>query len=598
MSKAFIASWRLGLVGIAVLVAFTCIFGRLYYLHIWESKELLRLAENSRRKLETKHSRRGNILDARGNLLASTRTAMEVGVDPQAVDPKDLPKLPLLAYYTGISLEELEKRFKNKTYPTRDSYGRQVRLVRWSKISERVSEDTYGKIMALQIAGVYGNRKYERIYPGRELAAHVTGFLNKEGQSVGGVESYLDFYLRGQDGWRETEMDGHRQEMARFRTREVEAVDGFHVETTIDMVVQNIIEEEISSLVEQYNPKSATIIASEPSTGFILGLANYPNFDPNAFWLYPVDSHRNRAATDILEPGSTFKIVAASGALNEGLVNPNSLFDCSVSEAAYGGRLVNLPGDSTPRGTLTVHDIVSKSSNRGAAQLGMLLGADKLYNYARAFGFGEKSGFNLCSETRGMLHEVADWDGLTISRLPIGHAVGATPLQIHYAMSVMANDGVLMTPRVVRRVLDHEGRTVVSFSPRAKRRVVSASTAQTMARFLADVAKTGGTAPRAAIAGYEVAGKTGTSQKIIDGKYSHSRHVATFSGFFPASRPQLVITVIVDEPQLPGIGYGGRVAAPVFKEIALQLIQYLAIQPPTPLGETLALMEESHARNY
>ncbi len=598
MNKAFISAWRLGLVVMVVMAAFGGIFGRLYYLHVWESKELQKIAENNRRKLEIKHSRRGNIVDIRGNLLASTRTVVEVGLDPQAVELEDEPKLPLLAFYTGMPLEQLRERFNKKTVSSDNEYGRQVRLIRWSKIADAVSEDTYKKILALQMAGVYGNRKYERVYPGRELAAHLMGFLNKEGQSVGGVEAYLDFYLRGQDGWWETEMDGHRQEMARFRAREVEAVDGLNVEMTIDIVVQNIIEMEIANLVREFNPQSATILVSEPATGFILGLANYPSFDPNAFWLYPVDSHRNRAATDILEPGSTFKIVASSAALNENLVTPESLFDCGRSKADYRGRLISLPEDSIPHGVMTVHDIVSKSSNRGAAQLGMLLGAEKLYNYARAFGFGEKSGFNLSPETNGMLHEVSLWDRLTISRLPMGHAVGATPLQIHFAMSVMANGGVLMTPRVARRVLDQEGRTVVSFPPRAKRRVVRASTARTMAGFLTDAVGIGGTAPRAAIAGYEVAGKTGTTQKVIDGEYSHSHHVATFSGFFPASRPQLVITVIVDDPELPGTAYGGRVAAPVFKNVAKQLIPYLAIQPPSPIGETLAFKEKTHARSF
>ena len=216
MNNAFISAWRLGLVVMVVMAAFGGIFGRLYYLHVWESKELQRIAENNRRKLEIQHSRRGDIVDARGNLLASTSTVVEVGLDPQAVKPEDEPKLPLLAYYTGMPLEELRERFDKKTVSSDNEYGRQVRLIRWSKIADAVSEDTYKKILALQMAGVYGNRKYERVYPGRELAAHLMGFLNKEGQSVGGVEAYLDFYLRGQDGWRETEMDGHRQEMARF----------------------------------------------------------------------------------------------------------------------------------------------------------------------------------------------------------------------------------------------------------------------------------------------------------------------------------------------------------------------------------------------
>lgn len=588
MSKAFIAGWRLGLLVFAVLLSFAGIFSRLFYLHVWERDNLVKIVEQNREKLEVKYARRGNIVDARGNLLAATRSVIELGIDPQVYNPEDASKLPLLANYAGIDLGDLEKLIEHKSYQVQDGYKQEVRLIRWHKIADSIDENVYEKIKALGIDGVYGNRKYQRIYPGGPLASHVIGFVNKENTSVLGIEKYMDFYLRGQDGWYETEKDGRRRELAQFRSRDVEPVDGLGVETTIDLVIQDMVEVEVARIVQEYEPNSATIIVSEPSTGYILGLANYPTFDPNNFWKYPIDSLRNRAVSDIFEPGSVFKIVAASGALEEKLVDTESVLDCSLPTVNYRGRLVRLPRDDHPLGRLTVHEVVTKSSNRGAAQLGMLLGERRLYEYAHAFGFGEDSGFGLGGEVDGILHPVKDWDGLTISRLPMGHAVSATPMQVHYAMSVVSNEGVLMTPRLVRRVFDKTGSTVVSFGPKARHRVISVETARTMASLLADVTRTGGTATRASIPGFEVAGKTGTTQKIIDGRYSNRHHVATFSGFFPASHPRLVITVVVNDPQLQGTGYGGTVSAPAFRNIAEKLIQYLAIRPPVQNQEILA----------
>jgi len=226
-----------------------------------------------------------------------------------------------------------------------------------------------------------------------------------------------------------------------------------------------------------------------------------------------------------------------------------------------------------------MEEIVVKSSNRGAAQLGMMLGERRLRDYAAAFGFGEKSGCPLGGEVEGTLHPVKAWDGLTITRMPMGHAVSATPLQVHYATSVIANHGVLMEPQLVQRIFDRQGREVVRFPPKAKRRVISAEVAERMAEMLKDVVGENGTARRAAIENYDVAGKTGTTQKIVDGRYSRQHHVASFSGFLPADNPRLVITVIVDEPKLDGVGYGGSVAAPAFRTIAEGCINYLGIRP-------------------
>lgn len=574
MSHLFISRFRLGLVTVGVVAGFGIIIWRLFFLHVHDQERLQQIVSNNRSRSEVTYSRRGNIVDVKGNLLAATRSTIEVGVDPQSFDEDDVLKLKDVAALLDMPLAVLRQSCTQKYYPGTK------RAVRWKKLAEAVDEGVYERIKALKIKGIYGNRKFERVYPGEELAAHVLGFVNKEGTAVMGVERYMDFYLSGQNGWRESERDGRRREMAQFRHREVEPTDGLNVELTLDQMVQHIIEEELERLMEEYAPMAATIIVSEPATGAILGLANVPSFDPNIFWKFPLAAHRNRAVTDLFEPGSTFKVVPASAALNEGLVEPDDTFDANVESLHYRGRRVSLPRDHHEFGVLSVREIVVQSSNRGAAYLGMLLGADRLYDYAKQFGFGEPAGYHANAEAAGTLHLVKNWDGLTITRLPMGHAVSATPLQVHYALSVIANRGVLMHPQLIRRVFDAEGNTVVTFKPQPRRRVVSTRTAETMTGFLCEVVGgPQGTAPQAHIPGFTIAGKTGTSQKIVEGRYSHGKHIASFAGFFPASRPDLLISVVVDDPECEGVGYGGRVAAPIFRRVAERLIQYKGIHP-------------------
>ena len=589
MSNAYISTWRLWLITIGITLCFSGIFARLYYLHVWEQENLARIVNSNRNKIEIIHSRRGKIVDIRGNLLATTSTVIELGVDPQVVVPEDFSKLPKLSQMIGLPLKELEARVLKRSRQEKGSSGQKTSNVQWSELADRIGESDYKKVRALKIKGVYGNRKFERLYPGDSLAAHLVGFLNKEENAVMGVERYMDFYLRGQDGWREIERDGHRRELARFRQREVESTDGLNIELTIDYMAQHIIEDELKTLASAYRPQSATIIVSDPSTGYLMALANWPTFDLNNFWKYPLDYHRNRAVSDIFEPGSTFKIVTVSGALNDSLVYPDTVFDCNQAIIEYNGRRISLPRDHKAYGTLSVSEVVSKSSNRGAAQLGMLLGARRLYDYSAAFGFGTLSGYPLEGETPGILHPVRNWDRLTISRMPIGYAVSATQLQIHYAMSVIANQGVLMSPQIVSRVFDDKGVTIASFRPRTRHRVLRPETANQVSQLLIRTVSPDGTAPLAFIPEYEVAGKTGTTKKIVNGRYSSRHHLTSFAGFFPASNPRLVISVIVDDPKSSMPVYGGNIAAPVFKNIAQRLIQYLDIQPAKRKREFYAM---------
>jgi cell division protein FtsI/penicillin-binding protein 2 len=598
MSRGFASNYRIALVAAAILASLAGIGARLVSLHVLQRAKFLSYIEKARDEIIVQNARRGDILDVHGSLLATSRSLVVLGADPSALVKEDEAKWPALARLLGQPLAELQKKLTEKNRLSAGNHGENDddaqevdsaydgHEIHWIKLSDSVDESTYDQIKTLNIHGVYGSRIYSRAYPQNQLAAHVIGYVNKEGEPVTGLERYLDFYLHGQNGWLESERDGLRHELAQFRSREVAPSDGYGTILSIDTVVQHMVEEELEKIADKYHPLKATIIVSDPRTGFLLALGNWPTFNVNDYNKASPDAQRNIAVADMMEPGSTFKIVAASAALNEGLVSPASTFDCTLESVDYKGLIRRLPREDESDhfdAPLTVAEIVSKSSNKGAAQLGMLLGEQRFYDYARAFGFGELTGFPVGGEIAGEMAPPAKWDSLTITRMPMGQSVAVTPMQIHCAMSVIASGGVLMRPQVVKQIRDTEGQVVYQFMPLAKRRVISERTAQTMARLLMGVVSADGTAPEAAIPGFEVAGKTGTAQKIINGRYSDHHHIASFVGFFPASNPQVAITVIVDDADActpGGTAYGHIVAAPVFKRLGEQLIQYLNIQPP------------------
>ena len=612
MSKGF-ATNRLSLLAIGVIACFVSVGVRLVFLHVIDRDELLRFVDKARRQIVVEHARRGTILDAKGNLLATSRSEITVAVDPWSLQEylaieknparrarrtsEETAKHAQLAALLGMSAAEVEKAFEpamRAVDPALDQRDGKVDgqvKDRWVKLREAVDEPTLDKIADLNIRGISSERVYRRVYPGDGLAAHLIGYLDREGKAATGAESHFDLYLKGQDGWIESEKDGARRELAQFRSREVPVTDGNDVVLTIDSVVQHIIEDELKAVADKYQPNFATIIASDPMTGAILGMANYPSFNLNEYNKAPMAALKNRAVSDLIEPGSTFKIVAIGAALNEGLVTPNSSFDCGITSIDYKGRTLKLPREDEPFGMLNVAGIVAHSSNRGAAQLAMLMGEQRFYDYARLFGFGQKAGFTLAAEEHGTLAVPQKWDGLTITRMPMGHSVSATPLQIHMAMSAVANGGVLLRPQIVKEIKDAEGH-VIRFAPEKRAQVLKPSTAAQLAQLLTGVVREG-TAKGFDIPGFEIAGKTGTTQKIVDGKYSTTHHVSSFVGFFPASRPEVVLSVIVDDAHVPGggVAYGRAVAAPAFHHIAEQLIQYLDIKPVMPVNRNFLAMQ-------
>jgi cell division protein FtsI/penicillin-binding protein 2 len=569
-----------------VSACFLAVLVRLVWLH-WIDAPVLRAEALQRRYVfQEKACRRGEIRDAQDNLLAVSEDVWDIGVDPESLQKDDRKRAGEVAVALRLPLPTVNAAFN--PIPRLDDEGVEHHT-RWVVLARECDEATMKKVQELKIKALRAELKYRRNYPKGALAAHVIGYVNKEMVPSVGIEKSLDGFLQGQKGWIESERDGHRREIASNRLREVAPVDGSTVVLTINSLVQNACETALAKAAAQYTPKAGVIIVSEPRTGRILGLANWPTFDLNKFFdpkLAPMDSQRNRAVSDIYEPGSVFKIVSISGALEERLITPNSVYDCGLSSVPYKGRMVSLPADSHPLGAVDVRHIVRESSNRGTVQIGMLyaerLGEDRFDKLIRSFGFGAGTGLLTGAEVPGLLIAPSRWDGMTISRVPMGHSVSVTAMQMHYAMSVIAADGLLMQPQLVLRIEDPKTRQVVlSYPPRSKGRAITSGTAATVATLLRGVCGKGGTAPIADIPDYEVAGKTGTTQKIINGKYSSTHHVASFAGFFPVNDPKLAITVIIDEPHGEGVSYGGKVSAPIFREVALECIKWLNIPKAT-----------------
>ena len=464
--------------------------------------------------------------------------------------------------------------------PSPDESGR--RIIRWARLGEDISEELNSAVQKLGLTCIVPNRVYRRAYPNNQLAAHVLGYVNRQQQPVSGIEAHADFYLRGQNGWSVGERDGRGRPLAQFNTRKVPPADGYTVYLSIDTIVQDIVDQELAYLAQKFEPLKATIIVSDPQTGFIWGLGNHPTFDPNEYNKVPKDEIvrlKNVAVADIYDPGSVFKIVPAAAALEERLVTPYSIFDCTLETVTHKGRVVSLPSEDHAMGRLNVSEIISRSSNKGAAQLGLLLGEERLHRYARAFGFGGKLGYPGNIEVSGILHSHKNWKPIDITRIPMGHSISSTVLQMHQAMSVIAAGGVLLRPQIIQKIHDASGEEVYQFGRDEMGRAVSEEAARAVAVMLTGVTKKGGTAVEAAIEGYDVAGKTGTSQKFIHGEWSKKHHVASFVGFFPASDPLVAISVVVDDAdhRAPnGVAYGRTVAAPSFKRIGERLIPILS----------------------
>ncbi|MEY2550023.1 MAG: hypothetical protein QOG12_167, partial [Verrucomicrobiota bacterium] len=377
-------------------------------------------------------------------------------------------------------------------------------------------------------------------------------------------------------------------EIVLYRGQERAPRDGYQVHLTIDLNLQNIVENEIDAAVREYSPQKATIILMRPQTGEILAMANRPNYDLNERAEAKPEQMKNRAIIDMMEPGSTFKIVSAAAALNERKVRPDTTIFCENGLWNFGGKPLH---DHKAYGELSVQDILVKSSNIGAAKLALSIGEQKFYEYIRRFGFGDRTGIELPGEIPGVIRSPQSWSKISITRIPMGHEVGVTPLQMTVAMATIANGGKLITPRIVKSITTESGKTITTFSPTVLRQVISPETAAQVGNALRGVVSDRGTAAAAAVPGFTISGKTGTAQKVDPrGGYEHGKYVVSFSGYLPSDHPEFVGIVVLDDAKTsnPELNYGGLVAGPIFARIAEKAARYLDLQPHEDIGKASA----------
>jgi cell division protein FtsI/penicillin-binding protein 2 len=596
-----------------LVLAFAGLGYRLVDLQMFRHDELTAIAQQNTHRQFLLEPRRGDIMDAKGHLLATSVVTKNVRADPVLIGSHQTEVVQVLAPLLQTKAGDLAQRLAPRVWQNANSQPvtnrdvllkARVPVETWQLIQAamtnlnlaggkpKLSKDEIAANNELKLRAIFARDEEVRDYPNQTLAAHVLGYANSEevqfeGHTVNelsgrdGIEFKLDSKLKGVRGWRLTEADHHNRELVALREQDVEPRDGLNVVLTIDSVVQNMVESALAEAMAKHSPISVSGIVVRPRTGEILALATLPNFDPNAPGAATEDARRNRVVTDRDEPGSTFKIVVVSGALNDGTVRLTDLFDCEHGHWSYAKHILH---DHKPYDTLSVEQIITKSSNIGAAKIGLKMGAERLAEYIHDFGFGSRTGIPLPAEAVGIVHP-EKWGMLGLARIPMGQGISVTRLQMVMAMCAIANNGVLMQPMLVNRLEDRDHNVVAQYAPQKVRQVISEATAKMMVTALKTVVLPGGTAPEAALEHYTVAGKTGTANKVEDKVYV-SKYFSSFIGFFPADNPEICISVTLDDPK--GTYYGGEVAAPVFKQIAERAANYLNIRPEDG-SEPLAL---------
>jgi cell division protein FtsI/penicillin-binding protein 2 len=594
-----------------VALAFAGLACRLLDLQVLRHDELSQLAEQRTQQTRWFTAKRGDILDANGNLLATSIPVKLVCADPSLIGGQQTVVARALAPLLQMSEAELMERMTPKVW--RNSDGdlvtnglRYVRLKRnvsietWQKIQTTMRQLSFGVdetklsrtdrefLRNLRQSAIFADAgdTQLRVYPNGALAAHVLGFVgmventNHVSEMFGydGIEKFFDDKLRGASGWRVTGFDSGKNELVSRRDEDVQPQNGLSVVLTIDAVVQHIVETALAEAMKEHSPVSITGIVTRPRTGEILALATLPAYDPNDLSSITTNTEPDRVISDVMEPGSTFKTIVISGALNEHIVTLNDTVFCENGVFHYGGITLH---DATHDhfGNLTVEQVLQKSSNIGAAKIGIKLKADKLYDYMQAFGLGAFTGIPLPHEVSASQFVHPLKGKYSIAQVPMGQGVAVTRLQMAMAIGAIANNGVLMRPMLVKCLEDSNGNVVQRYEPQSVRRVISDATARQMVAALKTVVSKDGTAERAAITNYVVAGKTGTAQKVVNGHYSSDRFVVSFIGFFPADNPQLCISIVMDAPKEGRHAFGGTLCGPVFSEIGRLCASYLNIPP-------------------
>ena len=527
---------------------------RLVYLQIFRYGDFEQRAQRQQQRTADVAARRGIIYDRAGRELA-----MSVAVDSVFAVPSEIHDLAatvsLLARITRDDPREMLARCQSG------------RTFCW--IARKADSELAARIRALNLRGIHFQKEPKRYYPKGDLAAQVVGYVGTDDGGLSGIEREYDEQLRGRPGRMSVSVDARKRW---FSSVEKEPEPGQSIVLTIDQEVQYIAERELQVAMEQTKAESGTVIVENPHTGEILALANRPTFNPNLSREITPPKLKDHAVSDIYEPGSTFKLVTISAALEEKLTRPDELFDCQMGSIVVNGRRIH---DWKPYGVLSVSDILAHSSDVGAIKIALRLGDERLYKYIRGFGFGQQTGIELPAETRGLAKPVSRWSKVSIGAISMGQEIGISPLQLGAMVSTIANDGVLVEPRIVTGLAEpHASLQAIAFHPAIGRRVIAPLTAAQMKQMMLGVVLRG-TGRKAILEGYSAAGKTGTAQKVdpATGTYSRTKYIASFAGFAPVNNPAIAVVVVLDSP-VNG-HHGGEVGAPVFQRIAQETLEYL-----------------------
>jgi cell division protein FtsI (penicillin-binding protein 3) len=532
---------------------------RLVQLQVFQHRSFEQLAAQRQQERRSIPAPRGIIYDSHMDELATSVTVSTVVAEPRRIKDKRTTAGKLAAIL-DMKPRELLSRM---TDPDRRYF---------MVVKRKIDPQAEARIESLGLEGVYFMDESMRVYPNRELASQTLGFVNMNGDGGEGIELQYDKELKGKDGVFSFDVDAHRRS---FRVKmETPPVQGHSLVLSIDKSIQYITDRELAAGVEKVRARAGTAIVMESDTGRILAISNYPAYNCNNYNEYPSDLHRNRAVTDMFEPGSTFKVVVATAALEAGLTRPDEMIDCQMGTIIIGRHPFH---DHKAYGLLSFSQVLEFSSNVGAAKLGLRLGQQRLYEALRNFGFGSKTGVDLPGEIIGLVRDWHDWSGLSIGAISFGQEVGVTSIQILTAINAIANGGYRVRPSIVDRIIDEKGDLVNVRTPE-RVRLMSPQTAETVSNAFEGVVQRG-TGRRAALEGYRAAGKTGTAQKIVGGRYSPNKVVASFIGYAPLPQPRITVLVQIDEPK--EAHYGGDVGAPVFQKIAQEALMQLRV-PPDP----------------
>ncbi len=570
---------RIRLVGLLFLLGFVLVGIRAVDLQVLQGGKWAERAEKQHQRVVPLTPQRGTIYDRNGAELA-----VSIEVDSLYAEPKKIDDPAGVAKALGPVLDLPVKTVRAKL----DSH----RNFAWLK--RQVSPDESAEVLNLGIEGIQKIREHRRYYPNSGVAAHLLGFTGLDPKGLEGVELKYDQTLLGSGGFLVTGRDALGRGLGSSGPEVQGASRGHDLYLTLDKNLQYIVERELAAGIEKARARAGSVVMLEPSTGRILALASQPSFNPNAFARHQPSEWRNRVICDAFEPGSTFKIFLMAAALNEAVISTTQKIDCENGKFRVGGKTIH---DHKPYQELTPLEIIRYSSNIGSAKIAKILEKETFHKYIKAFGFGEPTGVDLPGEQGGLVHQPDRWFEVDLAAISFGQGISVTPLQLAAATAAIANGGYLMEPYVVEKVVDKQGQVRQVHQPRVLRKVIARDVAQVISGMMETATEEGGTAVRAQVAGFRVAGKTGTAQKVdsVTGGYSADKRVASFVGFVPADAPRMVILVTIDEPR--GQVYGGVLAAPVFSRIASQALQYMKATPSRPetQPQNLPSLEETYA---